>query len=211
VSFGSNWLLEDLGSGGKQPKMRDGWYVNSAGQKVSQPMQDADGIQKGLQVVLTERGLWRPGLRLECRSCPDASSDCCARRIMSSQADFVEQKSQLVLEVEAAGHIADFYPKYHCETNFIERVWGEAKRWARKDCQFDFTHLKENVVKIIRNIPLDHIRRYYRRAMRYVDAYRRELSGPLAEWAVQKYRRHRAIQGTLEGLVEYAKEGKQMT
>ena len=44
---------------------------------------------------------------------------------MANQSDFLEQLSSLATTVE-------FDPKYHCETNFIERVWSEAKRIARK-------------------------------------------------------------------------------
>ena len=33
--------------------------------------------------------------------------------------------------VESYGHIAFFYPKFHCELNFIEQCWGAAKYWYR--------------------------------------------------------------------------------
>jgi hypothetical protein len=29
--------------------------------------------------------------------------------------------------LRGCGHICDFYPKYHCELNFIEQYWGTAK------------------------------------------------------------------------------------
>jgi hypothetical protein len=41
--------------------------------------------------------------------------------------DFVNQKCALQELVERCGHICDFYPKYHCELNFIEMYWGAAK------------------------------------------------------------------------------------
>jgi transposase len=40
----------------------------------------------------------------------------------------VEQKSQLEELAERRGHLAFFYPKYHCELNHIENYWGWSKR-----------------------------------------------------------------------------------
>ena len=47
-------------------------------------------------------------------------TDCCMRRILSLQEDFISQKSLLQEEIEKRGHKCIFYPKYHCELNFIE-------------------------------------------------------------------------------------------
>ena len=43
------------------------------------------------------------------------------------QPDFITQKTQLEELIESHGHLCDFYPKYHCELNFIEQYWGAAK------------------------------------------------------------------------------------
>ena len=53
--------------------------------------------------------------------------DCCVRRILSLQPDFLAQKSQLQEKIEKRGHKCIFYPKYHCELNYIEMYWGAAK------------------------------------------------------------------------------------
>ena len=86
----------NLNSGGVQPKMRDGWYINEYGQRYVQSMIFLDnhklkGQPKGIKQVLKERNLWpTKGIRLTCEQCfrkqdninPERS-DCCARRIMS--------------------------------------------------------------------------------------------------------------------------------
>ena len=191
----------NLGKGGKAPKMCNGWFIKD-GVKVVQEMQGPDGLPKGAQQVLVERGLWTRNLRLPCKPCTESSTSCCARRILSHQPDFLEQRSNLSITVEAAGHLADFYPKYHCELNFIERVWGEAKRTLRKDCHFNFQKMAEQVPATIRGVPLLHVRRYHRRAWRYIDAYSKELNGRMAEWAVQKYKGHRKVSVNIDNVVD---------
>ena len=48
--------------------------------------------------------------------------DCCARRSVQYEPDFMEQKSRLHEVVTAAGHVCLFLPKFHPELNFIEMV-----------------------------------------------------------------------------------------
>ena len=48
--------------------------------------------------------------------------------LMASQRDFQEQKGRLEEELQAAGQLVIFYPKFHCELNFIEKFWGEIGR-----------------------------------------------------------------------------------
>jgi len=141
--------------------------------------------------VLSERGLWHSGLRVES-----------ARDLMGLQPDFQEQKSSLADLVERAGHLADFYPKYHCELNFIERVWAETKGIVRKECLFNFPKMKTQVSETVKSIPIHHVRRYYRRAFRYLDAYYQGLNGPMVEWAVKRYRGHRKVKKGLDDFVD---------
>jgi transposase len=53
--------------------------------------------------------------------------DCCGRKIISLQPDFLAQRSALVEMIEDSGHVCIFFPKFHCELNFIEQYWGAAK------------------------------------------------------------------------------------
>lgn len=61
----------------------------------------------------------------------ERSKTCCMRRVLSLQPDFVAEKPLLQVIIEKAGHKCLFLPKFHCELNPIEMVWGQAKR-----CEF---------------------------------------------------------------------------
>ena len=118
----------NLSHGGAQPKMRVGWYINEHGifPAINHQLK---GKPKGIKQVLKERNLWpTEGVRLICEQCSKKQDDdnperldCCARRIMSLQPDFCEQRSILEEAIIKAGHIFERYPKFHCECNFIER------------------------------------------------------------------------------------------
>ena len=54
-------------------------------------------------------------------------TDCCMQQLLSLQDDFKNEKPLLQLIIEGAGHICLFLPKFHCELNPIELVWGQAK------------------------------------------------------------------------------------
>jgi len=89
------------------------------------------GWFKGMEIIIQERGLWPTKRDLLAQypgfHCPPGSTECCCQCILFSQPDFMSQKSQLQELVESCSHLCDFYPKYHCELNFIEQYWGVAK------------------------------------------------------------------------------------
>jgi hypothetical protein len=85
------------------------------------------GYFKGMQFIFQERGLVEESqLKAECLGfkCQDLKASCCCWWVLFNQTDFIAQKPALFELVEAHGHIAFFYPKFHCELNFIEQCWG---------------------------------------------------------------------------------------
>ena len=89
--------------------MRNGWFLNSVNIRVEQKMTLDDGkTSKGLQRVFSERGLWNSSLSLKQ-----------ARALLAEQPDFRSQREWLDDTVLDGGCKIDFYPKYHCEFNFI--------------------------------------------------------------------------------------------
>lgn len=52
---------------------------------------------------------------------------CCLETCAANQKDFLAEKPLIQIEVEKAGHLCLFLPKFHCELNPIEMYWGYAK------------------------------------------------------------------------------------
>ncbi|TFY50693.1 hypothetical protein EVG20_g11382 [Dentipellis fragilis] len=195
----------NLNPGGKQARLRDGWFKSNDGQKVIQPMcfppdhPKFPNVPKGMKQVLTERGLWISGLLMQCKSkCDPSDTNCCAKRILECQPDFKEQKSLVQETIEQAGHICIFLPKFHCEINFIEYFWGAVKRYLREHCDYTFDTLKDNMPKALASVPMELIRKWEHRAWRFIDAYAGGLDAKAAlsqvrNFSSKKYASHRRI------------------
>ena len=161
------------------------------------------GQPKGMEVILRERGLWPEGrFNRVCKQCKtsrkedptrDSRTNCCALRLLASQPDFMQQTSQLEEKLTAQGLVVAFFPKYHCELNYIEHLWCYSKRTVRQTCDYSHSSLMVNVPKSLRGCPLGTIRRFERRMWRMVQLYSRELPTALAMYATKKYRGHRVI------------------
>jgi hypothetical protein len=147
------------------PRMRPGILPNGQQQPFYFPDDHPTmpGWFKGMEVIIRERGLWpTQGLLAQCRDfkCPPGSTTCCCRRLLFLQADFVAQKSLLEELVESRGHFCDFYPKYHCELNFIEQFWGAAKmRFRVAGRAGTIKEMEHLVTGCLDDVPLEQIQR----------------------------------------------------
>lgn len=125
----------NLGSGGKQPNMRN----ERMGDVTVQPTRFADthpdvtlrgdggiglkcdpfesyiftllslsGLRMGLEVGLTERSLWKDGMCLRYNVKCRGSTICCARNTADHKHDSMEQKSMLEELIVADGHMITF-------------------------------------------------------------------------------------------------------
>src|SRR2546429_9048311 len=119
--------------------------------------------------------------------------NCCACRLMSLELDFLNQKGAIAETIEKAGHKCIFYPKFHCELNFIERYWGAAKKYARENCNYSWSSLQHVVPAALESVDTVMIRKFARKAWRYMDLYKNGITGKLAEYAAKKYKYHRCI------------------
>ena len=92
------------------------------------------------------------------------------------------------------GHRCIFIPKYHCELNHIERVWGHAKKYTRSHCNYSLAGLEHTVEPALETVFTDLIRKYFQKVCEYSRAYREGYSaGPEVEKALKQYKSHRRV------------------
>jgi hypothetical protein len=117
---------------------------------------------------------------------------CCMYRVLSLQEDFQTEKPLIQSIIEAAGHVCLFLPRFHCELNAIEMLWGYAKyrmfiilfhiarssylslgsAGYRNLSDGRFATAKVLVPQCLDSCDLITIRKFFRKAWRYIDAYR---------------------------------------
>lgn len=68
---------------------------------------------------------------------PVVNYKCCARYVLSQQPDFHEQDPWLVEGCKRNDLSIMFYPRYHCELNPIEMIWGYVKAYHQKNCNYN--------------------------------------------------------------------------
>ena len=165
-----------------------------------------------MQRILQERGLWRDGLKKQCGRKKRAAGSftetmeqyeeriadrcevgkgCCALRILEAESDFRDEISLLESIIKAAGHEVIFYPKFHCELNYIEYYWAALKRYTRDNCQYSFAELESTVLKGMDSIEIKTIRRFAMRSKRWMVAYMEGLSEEQRAFAEKRYQSHR--------------------
>jgi hypothetical protein len=198
--------------------MRNGTFANGQTQSFYFP-EDHPSMPswfKGMETIIREHELWPDtglpkGLLAQCPEfkCPPNRVDCCCRCILYVQPDFVAQKSQLEELITSRGHLCDFYPKYHCELNFIEQYWGVAKSQYRVAPRAKTAREMETTVReSLDSVSLLHIwrsalsfwmfhcsfpHRFANRSARFAAAYKKGLSGAQAAWENKRYHRHRSL------------------
>ena len=143
---------------------------------------------------------------------PPTSDDewCCMQRVLSLQEDFRTEKPLIQSLIEEAGHICLFLPRFHCELNPIEMLWGYGKHrtytslahmvyalpWPsgyRNLADGRFAMAKDLVPQCLDSCELITIRKFFQKCWRYLDAYRNGLNAQQAALANKKYKSHRKI------------------
>lgn len=169
---------------------------------------------KGMESIICEHSLWPSvgSLNAQCAGfkCEAGKTDCCCQRILFSQPDFCSQKSQLEEYITLQGHICEFYPKFHCELNFIEQYWGTVKlQYWSSEKTTDMEAMERNVIACLNDVPLLQIQQYVfisnyknlvsllpsyaNRSAHFISAYSQGLTGSMAAWANRKYHGHQTL------------------
>lgn len=152
--------------------MRDGWFIDYANdgemEIKTQSFYDGSGPNAkflGMRHILEEWGIVSKGKLRECPGfkCRESSTeDCCVWKLLYTQPNFASAKSAVEEVIEAAGHYCIFYPKFHCELNFIEQVWGMAKRFFRDMNRApNQKQLEKTVIACLDMVPLINFLRYF--------------------------------------------------
>jgi hypothetical protein len=176
----SNWLVEvnARDANGKavyapdgkilkrKVQMEDATFPDGTKQTLYfEPGHPKAGLFKGMAVILQERGLIaESNLKAQCNSkfqCPDqGKSNCCCRRVLYNQPDFVQVESLLETFCRDRGVDVIFLPKFHCELNFIEQCWGFAKRIYRHyPASSKEADLEQNMLSALAAVPLESMRK----------------------------------------------------
>ncbi len=147
---------------------RDGYWIDGQNVRHEQVMfkiVDGNPIQKGIQSILTERGLYDPKKDLPYH-----------KKLLALQPDFKAQRSWLCELIEGRGHKVVFFPKFHCEFNFLERFFSSVKKDLRMNCDYSLIGLRERIPVAVQSVLLSVIRRYSMHCFRYMTAYKSGLS-----------------------------------
>ena len=116
------------------------------------------------------------------------------RVVLANHFDFVNEKTIVEHYCDQEGVLALFLPKFHCELNPIERVWGQAKVYTRMYTNFTFPRLRTIIHPALDSVSTDLIRKYYRRVLEYERAYNDgKKAGKEVEKALKVYKSHRRI------------------
>lgn len=128
------------------PWMQDRKLPNSQPQLFCYPANHTKwpGWFKGMEQFIRECGQWPKcgKLNTQCKSfkCKKGAKNCRCCQLLFTSPDFIGQKSALEKMIVARGHLCNFYPKYHCELNYIEMYWGAVKFkycWTPKTSNID--------------------------------------------------------------------------
>lgn len=97
--------------------------------------------------------------------------------------------------VRRCGGLALMLPKFHCEINPIELVWGRSKHWIRKHCKYTIQCLRRNVSESFRvandRLSLEIVQKFCRKVANYHEVYNQKLTGPEAVEKRLTFKSHR--------------------
>ncbi|CAB1104296.1 unnamed protein product [Ectocarpus sp. CCAP 1310/34] len=123
------------------PKLKQGTvqYLTFQGESLFCDVgaEDYIGKLKGLKQVLFERGLWNADMSMKGIKKGQQKYDpaLCMPVGLGTQEDLASVEPSLVVFVKRREGVAIILPKYHCEINPIELVWGRSKYWVRQHCK----------------------------------------------------------------------------
>ncbi|CAM9916816.1 unnamed protein product [Pylaiella littoralis] len=158
--------------------------------------EDHIGKVKGLKQTLFERGLLVPGMtKTGAKRGAEPNPELSMVAVLGAQLDFATVEPSLVLLVRRCGGDAFMLPKFHCEINPIELVWGRSKHWVRQTCKYTFQCLRDNVSKsyVVEEdrLSVEIVQKFCRKVANYHQVYGQRLTGPEAVNKRATFKSHR--------------------
>ena len=167
------------------------------------------GWPKGQKQFLMERGLWVPGLKLQCgATAKNHTGSCCSKGIMYQQLDFQQSVSQLEELIRASGHVCLFLPRYHCELAPIERAWAFAKWYCRRYCEYTMEALRVVVPQALAMVVPEKIRQYFNNCFKICALYGSGMD--LNDW-LEHDRQRKNKQKRVKRFVDLVRKGEKKT
>ncbi|CAM9408002.1 unnamed protein product [Choristocarpus tenellus] len=101
------------------------------------------GQVKGMRQILQERGFFIPGMTKD--GSKDRNKSMSMAYVLGEQSGFrVIEWSPQILAERLGGHCL-ILPKYHCELNPIEMVWGRAKHYVQGHPDYTLPGMRANI------------------------------------------------------------------
>ncbi|KAI5839736.1 hypothetical protein DFP73DRAFT_598397 [Morchella snyderi] len=179
------------GPGGEPVHVRDGYWFKDNGERVVQAMDyDKEDMSVPVNLRGEPKGLQQEDTNRRKNRAPET-------RLLFQNATlsttlFLQQKGRVQEVVEAKGHMILFYPRFHCELNWIEYFWARVKLYTRTHCGYDIKSLRKNVPLALEDAsPL--IPKWWGKSLRIMDVYRNGTVYGTEEFKVKAYKSHRRI------------------
>ena len=116
------------------------------------------------------------------------------RVVLVNHDDFKTGKIIVEHRLNQHGHVVLFIPKFHCELNPIEQIWGQAKVFTHTHTNFTLVQLHQIVDPALDSVTTDLMCKYFRRVDEYERAYLEgKKAGKELEQAVKVFKSHRII------------------
>jgi hypothetical protein len=75
----------------------------------------------------------------------------------------------------------------------LSKYWGWCKYCYQEHPKANFAEAKEWAIEVLDSCPPNVIRRFINWSWRFIDAYKKGLTGEAAAWVVRKQKSHRSV------------------
>ena len=130
---------------------------------------------------------------------------------MGEQKDFKEQKGRVAELIEKHGHLDLFLPKFHCELNMIEMIWGRSKLFVCENADGSSTCLiygnnqfSEGLIWLSykqHNLPTALVCKCARNVREFMHIYRLRVDAHCLRTTRKKYKSHRGVSRALHPIM----------